>query len=70
MCRQMRALRGSGPGRGVIAGRDGARHECDLRQGEGMVAQESGGAGPLSGSQSMRNPPVMTERVKAQTRPI
>ena len=37
---------------------------------EGWLRRKAGGAGPISGSQSMRNPPVMTERVRAQTRPI
>ena len=37
---------------------------------EGWLRRKAGVAGPLAGSQSMRNPPEMTERVRAQTRPI
>ena len=37
---------------------------------EGWLRRKMGMASPRAGSQSIRNPPDMTERVRAQTRPI
>ena len=37
---------------------------------EGWLCMRMGRAGPSAGSQSIRNPPVTTERVRAHTKPI
>jgi hypothetical protein len=67
---QARMVRAAMPA--VMAWRDGIKHErrryAASAWAEGWLRRKAGGAGPLSGSQSMRSPPVMTERV-GQTRP-
>ena len=59
-------------GAGHDAGRDRGCNEHSLTEAEGwsLLRRKIGWTSPRERSQSLRNPPAMTERVRAHTRPI